>query len=458
MTENGVHIIGVSSCGEEVCAAAGRISTQKGTALEIFDRSHDSEKNANLISKVTASGHTSTVEHVFFNLAFNNVSVVVEQFMIEFRLASFTVKSRRYVDFADSGYYVPAFPDDALKEAYTAHMDSLFALYATLCDAGVPKEDARFVLPYCFYSNFFCSLGGRELCNVLRAMLFGRGSTYPEIRALGQSLLAQAKEAAPGVFGDFEEKNKHYRDLPDLPAFACEESDTPDRAVELLSFDPNAELNVARTALIERYGLPTQQINKLLEDKATLKAVLDAVVKTGRPRALESANFTVRFNNVSLSTVTHFVRHRIQSISIPQLTDCVRENYIIPASVRNDEAMLDAYTDAFTKTAALYHRLQQAGMNEQDLVYVLLSGNVLDLVTTLNARELRLLLKLRTCTRAQWEIRQFATDLLFQLREVCPLLFASYGPSCVCDGKCPEGRMSCGRMAEMRELFGAEEN
>ena len=454
--ENGVHIIGVSSCGEEVCAAAGRISTQKGTALEIFDRSHDSEKNANLIGKVTASGHTSTVEHVFFNLAFNNVSVVVEQFMIEFRLASFTVKSRRYVDFADSGYFVPAFKDAALKDAYTAHMNSLFALYARLCDAGVPKEDARFVLPYCFYSNFFCSLGGRELCNVLRAMLFGRGSAYPEIRAIGESLLAQAKEAAPGVFNSFEEKNKAYTDLPDLPVFPREESDAPDCAVELLSFDPNAELTVARTALIERYGLPTAQIDKLLEDKATLKTVLDAVVKTGRPRALESANFTVRFNNVSLSTVTHFVRHRIQSISIPQLTDCVRENYIIPASVRDDETLLTAYTDAFTATAALYHKLQSAGVPEQDLVYVLLSGNVLDLVTTLNARELRLLLKLRTCTRAQWEIRQFATDLLFQLREVCPLLFASYGPSCVCDGFCPEGRMSCGRMAEMRERFGPD--
>ena len=454
--ENGVHIIGVSSCGEEVCAAAGRISTQKGTALEIFARSHDGEKNAKLISKVTASGHTSTVEHVFFNLAFNNVSVVVEQFMIEFRLASFTVKSRRYVDFADSGYYVPAALPEALRARYTAHMDGLFALYAKLREADVPMEDARFVLPYCFYSNFYCSLGGRELCNVLRAMLFGRGSAYPEIRAIGESLLAQAKEAAPGVFNNFEEKNKAYTDLPDLPVFPREESDAPDCAVELLSFDPNAELNVARTALIERYGLPTAQTDNLLEDKATLKTVLDAVVKTGRPRALESANFTVRFNNVSLSTVTHFVRHRIQSISIPQLTDCVRENYIIPASVRDDETLLTAYTDAFTATAALYHKLQSAGVSEQDLVYVLLSGNVLDLVTTLNARELRLLLKLRTCTRAQWEIRQFATDLLFQLREVCPLLFASYGPSCVCDGFCPEGRMSCGRMAEMRERFGPD--
>ena len=109
MLKSGAFVIGVTDCKEEVCAASGRISTQNGTALEIFERSHDKEKNTNLISKVTKSGHTSTVEHIFFNLAFENVSVVVEQFMIEFRLASFTVKSRRYVDFSSCGYLVPEF-------------------------------------------------------------------------------------------------------------------------------------------------------------------------------------------------------------------------------------------------------------------------------------------------------------------------------------------------------------
>ena len=112
MKKSGAFIIGVSDCKQEVCAASGRISTQSGTALEIFEKSHDEEKNTKLIDKVTRSGHTSTVEHVFFNLAFENVSVVVEQFMIEFRLASFTVKSRRYVDFSDCGYYIPDFTDE----------------------------------------------------------------------------------------------------------------------------------------------------------------------------------------------------------------------------------------------------------------------------------------------------------------------------------------------------------
>ncbi len=132
MAESGVYLIGLSDCDEKVCAAAGRISTQEGTALEIFDKSQDREKNQKLISKVTKSGHTSTIEHVFFNLAFENVSVVVEQFLIEFRLASFTVKSRRYVDFATAGYYMPEFKCEEDKKLYTETMDELFASYASL--------------------------------------------------------------------------------------------------------------------------------------------------------------------------------------------------------------------------------------------------------------------------------------------------------------------------------------
>ena len=130
MAESGAYIIGFTDCGESVCAASGRISTKQGTAREVFERSHDAEKNSKLISKVIRAGHTSTIEHMLFNLAFENVSVVVEQFMIEFRLASFTVKSRRYVDFSSSGYYVPQLESEELKAKYTSHMDSLFSLYS----------------------------------------------------------------------------------------------------------------------------------------------------------------------------------------------------------------------------------------------------------------------------------------------------------------------------------------
>ena len=41
----------------------------------------------------------------------------------------------------------------------------------------------------------------------------------------------------------------------------------------------------------------------------------------------------------------------------------------------------------------------------------------MDVMTTLNARELMLIIRLRTCTRAQWEIRHVAMGLLRLLRE-----------------------------------------
>ncbi len=451
LKESGAYVIGITDCGESVCAASGRISTQKGTALEIFERSHDKEKNANLISKVIRSGHTSTIEHIFFNLAFENVSVVVEQFMIEFRLASFTVKSRRYVDFSDSGYYIPPFSNDTVAEKYKAHMNSLFELYTKLCNAEIPKEDARFVLPYCFFSNFFCSLNGREMVNVLRAMLYGRGKSIPEIYKIGLSLLEECKKYAPGVFVNFEENNKNYSDLPDF-SFDLPNEDGLKPDVELLAFTPDCETLIAKAALIENAMPSAHSIDSILENKENVSKIIDAVFASSRPRALESATFTVRFNNISLSTLTHLARHRMQSLLVPQLCKCNRTSYIIPQSVKDSE-FLEEYIAAFEKTAALYDEMNRLGIPAGESVYCLLSGNTIDAVSTMNGRELKLFFELRTCTRAQWEIREKSTKLLFELRKVSPLLFKKFGPSCFSKGKCPEGRLSCGKSAEMNDFF-----
>lgn len=456
LKNSGVYIIGCSDCGESVCAASGRISTQKGTALEIFERSHDAEKNANLITKVIRSGHTSTIEHMLFNLAFENVSVVVEQFMIEFRLASFTVKSRRYVDFSDSGFYTPDFENESLKEKYNAHMEGLFSLYSELCDGGVPKEDARFVLPYCFFSNFFCSLNGRETVNVLRAMLFGRGKDIPEIYEIGLKLLEECKKYAPGVFGNFEKDNAAYRDRTDLSFLngffepESEPSLRPD--VEILGFTPECEKLVAKSALIENAAFSAESIEKILADGEKVSKIIDCVFASGRPRALESASFTVRFNDISLSTLTHLARHRMQSLLVPSLSNCNRKNYIIPESVRKN-GFLEKYIAAFEKTADLFELLEKSGVPAGKSVYCLLSGNTVDVVSTMNGRELKLFFELRTCTRAQWEIREKATALLFELRKISPMLFKGYGPSCFSKGFCPEGRLSCGKSKEMKEKF-----
>ncbi len=452
---HGVFLIGLSDCGEKVTAAGGRVSTQPGTALGIWEKSQDAEKNASLIDKVTRSGHNSVVEHTYYNLAFQNVSAVVEQFIIEFRLASFTVKSRRYVDFSDAGFYVPAFEDPALADRYRAHMASFFNLYTEFTEAGVPKEDARFLLPYCLFSNFFCSVNGRELLHMLRAMLFGRGSRFAEIRGLGEMLLAQVRERTPGILHDFEARSAEMRpDVPDFSALKLPEAQSGGEPVELLRYTPDAAQLVTQTALIEATGCSTAAAAAAAQDKETVRAVLEALIRSSRPRALESAVYTLRFNSVSLSGLTHFTRHRMQSIEVTSLLQTDRARHILPPSVAKDKALLQQYTDAFSKMQREYEALKAAGVPEETLVYYQLSGNTVDIVTTMNARELLLFLRLRTCTRAQWEIRAHAIEALRLLRQASPEIFRYYGPSCFLD-RCPEGKFSCGRMQDMHDIFSA---
>ncbi len=445
-------IIGITDTGEKIPAASGRISTQPGTALEILELSKDAEKNANLISKVTRSGHTSTLEHTVFNLAFQNVSVLVEQFIIEFRLASFTVKSRRYVDFAKLGYYVPHFESKNIHDKYISHMDYLYKEYEAFIDAGIPKEDARFLLPYSLYSNFFCTINARELINMLYAMIYGRGSNFIELKTLGESLLEQARQMTPGIFTDFENRRPGVQDVPVFDYSVDKELLKNQEPVELLSYTPDASKAIAKFALIEATNLPTKQIEQIISDEKECSKIIKNVISSKRQRALEAATFTFRINNVSLSCLTHFARHRMQSIGIPSLTLTDRTRHILPETIAVNEELKDRFCNAFNKTAALYEELKENGVCEELLAYIQLSGNTVDIVTTVNGRELLLFMKLRSCTRAQWEIREFAIDMLKKLRNIDKTVFDFYGPSCFVN-KCTEGPMTCGKAAEMKDFF-----
>lgn len=445
-------IIGITDCGETVPAAAGRISTQTGTAMEIFEQSRGNDKNASLISKVTRSGHNSTIEHTVFNIAFQNVSVTVEQFVIEFRLASFTVKSRRYVDFASLGCYTPRFGSKSLETRYREHMEYLYSEYAAFIEAGVAKEDARFLLPYSLYSNFYCTLNARELLHMLYSMLYGRGSEITEIRELGRSIYEQASKMTPGIFTDFENRRpsspeKPYFDYKELPGAV-----RSNELTELISYTQYPAQCIARAALIEHTNLSEYSIDRIVAEPDECGKIIEKIAATRRPRALESVNFTFRLNGVSLSCLTHFARHRMQSIGIPSLLSTDRNRFILPPEIAKREDLLIRYRDAFKKTAILCNEFRTEGVSEDLLVYLQLSGTALDIVTTMNGRELLLFLKLRTCNRAQWEVRAYAVEMLKKLRKISPEIFRFYGPGCY-TGKCPEGPLTCGRAAETAELF-----
>ena len=280
----------------------------------------------------------------------------------------------------------------------------------------------------------------------------------PKFMSLVKSCLKTAKKIAPGVFGSFEAQYAGYTDTPDFN-IEPEENENgilPRQSVELLSLTPDCAKRVAEFALIENLNLSSSQIEKLVNDSEKRKEIIRQTVSLTRSRPLEAVSCTVRFNDVSLSTLTHFTRHRMQSIGIPALSSCKRDSYIIPESVKENELLFDKYIEAFEKTAALFEKMKAKGYTESETVYCLLSGNTLDFVTTMNGRELLLFMKLRSCNRAQWEIRNYAVELLGKLREADKELFSFFGPSCYTTGICPEGKLTCGKIKEVKEISSAE--
>ena len=446
-TQSQAKIVSWSAAGEEVCASAARISTTPGDALELFEKAQGNPRNQDLIGKVLRSGHRSVIEHAVFSIALQNVSVYVEQYFIERRLASFTVKSRRYVDFSGLGYYIPSELSGEALTAYSSYMDGLFAAYRKLLDADVPKEDARFLLPYAFCSNFYCTLNARELVSLIRSIRLGQGGAVPELRDIANQLEKQLLELFPALESELE-CSKPAEAPPEEPTPVFREepvwvTEAEAGSAELLAgpADPGRLLELAHRAA----GLG---VDKPLS--------LEALLASPRPRELEQLSYTFAVSGLTLAGVTHLVRHRMQSVIVPPIQSVDHSRFILPDTIRNDPAALAIYQNALTEANRAARALCEDPALRPYSCYYAVSGNMLDVMTTLNARELMLIVRLRTCTRAQWEIRHVAMGILRLLREQYPALFDRFGPSCYLTGQCPEGHMSCGRQEEMRELFGGK--
>ena len=126
----------------KIVATAAKLSRFDGNVLEIYENlTGNYEENVNFIKRVIKMGHDSIIDHDYVVFALKDVSMLVEQTIIKQRICSFTIKSRREVNFSNAGYYVPTFLDEnnqvlsneiELQNLYREHIDSLFQEYNTL--------------------------------------------------------------------------------------------------------------------------------------------------------------------------------------------------------------------------------------------------------------------------------------------------------------------------------------
>ena len=244
--------------------------------------------------------------------------------------------------------------------------------------------------------------------------------------------------------------------------------------VKLLSYTPEPEKLVAAAA---KLCYSSSDATSLMEGLTPQKTAdfIDMLSEIGHESPIEHASFTFAIEGVSRSLLAQITRHRIASYSVQSQRYVKKDNfeYIIPPAIEeNDEAKriftetMKTLDENYRRLTALLTEQKLAGIDAptpaqrkaaeksaiEDARFVLPNACDTRMVVTMNARSLRHFFRLRCCNRAQWEIREVARQMLLLVRDAAPHLFAGAGPACLC-GPCPEGAKSCGKMAEVRELY-----
>ncbi|MFC1490022.1 FAD-dependent thymidylate synthase [Candidatus Latescibacterota bacterium] len=235
--------------------------------------------------------------------------------------------------------------------------------------------------------------------------------------------------------------------------------------VKLITFSQDAEQLVCAAAKL-CYAPDASTIFE--NSPGDLETFLGRLRKMGHLSPFEHASYTFLLEGVSRALTHQLVRHRVASYSQRSQRYVSHDafDYIVPPNlkgiiVETEDGPVDAeeYYRAFMKTASeTYGKLLESlgGDNEeakQDARYVLPNAAETKIIVTMNARELFHFFSERLCNRAQWEIRHSADKMLALARDVTPIIFKGLGPKCVQLGKCPEGKMTCGKFVEMCKKY-----
>jgi thymidylate synthase (FAD) len=153
---------------------AYRVAYSSLTPQQIVRRIEDEritrEQMLDFIEKRLQTGHASPLEQVWFEFGISGVTRAFSHQFVRHRMGiSFEQQSQRYVTFK-GGEFPYTVPESVKRAGFDVELDAEFeriaALYDRLVQAGVPAEDARFVLPNATNTNFKVTVNFLELLHI----------------------------------------------------------------------------------------------------------------------------------------------------------------------------------------------------------------------------------------------------------------------------------------------------
>src|SRR5260370_6265604 len=177
-----VKLIDYASAPLEKLYAAFRACYSSDSPIEIWDKikaekiSH--ERVREFIGERLKTGHASPLEQIVFWFAIAGVSRSLSHQFVRHRIGiSFEQQSQRYVKFKQDrlAFVMPeSWRRAGMEEEFAGLLERTSELYARALKAGIPAEDARFVLPNAAPTNFHVMVTFAEMLHICHLRLRGR--------------------------------------------------------------------------------------------------------------------------------------------------------------------------------------------------------------------------------------------------------------------------------------------
>ena len=208
---------------EKTVASAAKICYSSSNIIDLYDGLTD-EKAADFVEMLSEIGHESPVEHASFTFGIEGVSRAFLAQITRHRMASYSVKSQRYVKEGAFEFVTPpeVASDPVALSAYEESMRLAQQSYDKITDILTEKhtaafiaagkdektaarlaskkaiEDARFVLPNACETKMVVTMNARSLLNFFRHRCCNRAQW--EIQDVANQMLKLVSEVAPELF------------------------------------------------------------------------------------------------------------------------------------------------------------------------------------------------------------------------------------------------------------------
>ncbi len=228
--------------------------------------------------------------------------------------------------------------------------------------------------------------------------------------------------------------------------------------VELLTHTPNPEALIYAAFRQCYHAGDAADLWKKLEQgeisKEKQTAFIEDTLASGHTSPIEHVTFTFALSGISRALTHQLVRHRIASYSqqSQRYVDAKNFAYVLPPSIEKNAEAKKLFENCMDTIAQTYAELQTLletggpkGSGREDARFVLPQATASAIVVTMNCRSLLNFFAQRCCTRAQWEIRDVANQMLVLCKKNLPAIFAYAGAACERTGFCPESeKFTCG--------------